>query len=290
MLGMTTSNAPVVMVFLLANAAFVYYLVSVLPTLREYAPGMVATIGWSIFTLGVFQVGMHITGSAAPTGKFNTGAIALSAALPVNIAWCTMEQPAFVVPAVALAGYVRAGGTFHPGVVFLGMFMTHYFQRAYIYPWLSRGRPYPIHAWFFAMLFCISNGTMQSNELLYGPQQPISVLYSPRFLLGACVFVFGMAANIQADHILRNLRKPGETAYKIPTGGLFDYVSGAHFVGEVIEWSGYAIAAASFAPLIFAAFNWMGIGTRAVATHTWNLEKFGAEYPAGRKRLIPLVW
>lgn len=64
----------------------------------------------------------------------------------------------------------------------------------------------------------------------------------------------------------------------------------AHFVGEVIEWSGYAIACWSFAPLCFATFNWMGIGTRAIATHNWNIEKFGDKYPTDRKRLIPFVW
>ena len=32
------------------------------------------------------------------------------------------------------------------------------------------------------------------------------------------LFVFGMVVNIHSDHILRNLRKPGETGYKIPQG------------------------------------------------------------------------
>ena len=67
-------------------------------------------------------------------------------------------------------------------------------------------------------------------------------------------------------------------------------MSGAHFVAEVIEWSGYAIATASYAPIVFAAFNWMGIGTRAIATHNWNVAKFGSKYPSDRKRLVPLVW
>ena len=69
-----------------------------------------------------------------------------------------------------------------------------------------------------------------------------------------------------------------------------EYVSGAHFVAEVIEWSGYALAAGSYAPIVFAAFNWMGIGTRAIATHNWNVAKFGSKYPSDRKRLVPLVW
>ena len=32
------------------------------------------------------------------------------------------------------------------------------------------------------------------------------------------MFLVGMAINIHSDHILRNLRKPGETGYVIPRG------------------------------------------------------------------------
>lgn len=32
------------------------------------------------------------------------------------------------------------------------------------------------------------------------------------------VFFVGMTINIHSDHVLRNLRKPGETGYKIPRG------------------------------------------------------------------------
>jgi len=35
---------------------------------------------------------------------------------------------------------------------------------------------------------------------------------------GIALFISGMVINIHADHILRNLRKPGETGYKIPQG------------------------------------------------------------------------
>ena len=32
------------------------------------------------------------------------------------------------------------------------------------------------------------------------------------------MFFVGMAINIHSDHILRNLRRPGESGYKIPKG------------------------------------------------------------------------
>jgi hypothetical protein len=42
---------------------------------------------------------------------------------------------------------------------------------------------------------------------------------SPRFVLGVAMFVAGMAINVRHDAILRNLRKPGESGYKIPRVG-----------------------------------------------------------------------
>ena len=294
---------PTILFFILCNSLFGYYLINVVPTFSSAWASAAQNIGYGILALGVFQVLQFVTGwGAAPTGKFNTGALALPVGLPVWLAWWTMEQPSVLVPAVALAGYFGNGGVLHPGVVYLGgMFIVHYIQRSFIYPFLqgTTGRDYPLHAWCFAMLFTACNGTMQANDLLYGPVAARSMadgLYAnPRVYLGCAIWAFGLFCNVQADAILRNLRPPGSLAaknrsYVIPRGGLFEYVSGAHFVGEIIEWSGYAIACWSYAPLCFAAFNWMGIGTRAIATHDWNVEKFGADYPKHRKRLIPFVW
>ena len=36
--------------------------------------------------------------------------------------------------------------------------------------------------------------------------------------LGSALWLIGMLINIHSDHVLRNLRKPGETGYKIPRG------------------------------------------------------------------------
>ena len=48
----------------------------------------------------------------------------------------------------------------------------------------------------------------------------MSWFYDPRFLLGHVMFLVGMAINVHSDHVLRNLRRPGETGYKIPYGKL----------------------------------------------------------------------
>lgn len=78
--------------------------------------------------------------------------------------------------------------------------------------------------------------------------------------------------------------------YKIPRGGLFEYVSGANFFGEIVEWAGFAVASGSLPATAFALFTFANIGPRAIAHHQWYLQKFGRDYPPTRKALIPLLW
>ncbi|CAE7263248.1 unnamed protein product [Symbiodinium sp. CCMP2592] len=74
--------------------------------------------------------------------------------------------------------------------------------------------------------------------------------------------------NLDADHRLRSLRKPGETGYKVPRGGMFEYISGANFFGEIVEWTGYALAMGFALPgLTFALCTAANIGPRALWLH-----------------------
>lgn len=51
------------------------------------------------------------------------------------------------------------------------------------------------------------------------------------------------------------------------TGGLFQYVSGANYFGEIVEWFGYAVATWSLPTLSFAVFSLSFIGPRAHYHH-----------------------
>ncbi|CAK5027260.1 unnamed protein product [Meloidogyne enterolobii] len=82
---------------------------------------------------------------------------------------------------------------------------------------------------------------------------------------------------------------PGEKCYKIPHGGMFKYVSCANFLGEIIEWIGYAIYAQSTASLAFALFTAANTIPRAKLHHKWYLNKFGNNYPQDRKAVIPYI-
>ncbi|CAJ0919556.1 unnamed protein product [Ranitomeya imitator] len=108
-------------------------------------------------------------------------------------------------------------------------------------------------------------------------------------VLRMVLFICGMVVNIHSDYILRNLREPGETGYKIPRGGLFEYVSGANFFGEIVEWSGFAIAGWSIPGAAFAVFTFLVLLSRAQQHHQWYIEKF-EDYPKSRKIVIPFTY
>ena len=98
---------------------------------------------------------------------------------------------------------------------------SFYVFRALIYPWLIKGgKPTPIFLAFLAFTFCTLNGYMQARYLTKYAYYEKSWLSNPCFLCGVVMFFIGMVINIHSDHILRNLRKPGETGYKIPRGML----------------------------------------------------------------------
>uniref|UniRef100_A0A8C5RNZ3 3-oxo-5alpha-steroid 4-dehydrogenase (NADP(+)) n=1 Tax=Laticauda laticaudata TaxID=8630 RepID=A0A8C5RNZ3_LATLA len=148
------------------------------------------------------------------------------------------------------------------------------YLRTFIYSFLQRGRPFPLKIMFFSALFCIYNGFLQGYYMVYCAEYPDDWCKDIRFLSGLLLFLSGMGINIHSDFLLRQLRKPGEFTYKIPQGGLFAYVSGANFFGEILEWFGYAIATWSLPALAFAFFTLTCVGPRAYHHHRYFYAQF----------------
>ncbi|XP_046639636.1 3-oxo-5-alpha-steroid 4-dehydrogenase 1-like [Daphnia pulicaria] len=139
------------------------------------------------------------------------------------------------------------------------------------------------------MAFSIFNGFMQGHYLLNYYLYDEQWLTSPQFIIGFTMFCVGMAINIHSDQQLIHLRKPGETGYKMPVGGLFEYVTAPNFFAEIIEWIGFAIASCSPPAAVFAFFSTVFLCYRAWHHHHFYLKKFD-NYPRSRKIIIPFVF
>lgn len=141
-----------------------------------------------------------------------------------------------------------------------------------------------------AFLFCVLNGYIQAAyHIIPCSYRALSWLYDPRFIIGAILFIAGLSINWNSDAILRGLRADGSSDYKIPHGGMFEYVSGANYFGECLEWTGYAVLCWDLAALTFAVFTIANIGPRAWQHHKWYKKTFGDDYPPNRKALIPFL-
>ena len=104
--------------------------------------------------------------------------------------------------------------------------------------------------------------------------------------MGVTLFALGFGLNVHSDRVLRSLRAPGETGYRIPFGGGFAYVSAPNYLGEILEWLGFALAAQTLAAWAFAAFTVANLAPRALSNHRWYRERF-PDYPLRRRALIP---
>ncbi len=208
-----------------------------------------------------------------------------------SFGWLLMELPAVLVPA---ALFVAGGRLTATAIVFLAMWQLHYLQRTFVFPFRLRdaGRRTP---WFVVVMgvwFNVVNGYLNGRVLFtLGPEHPASWLYSRQFLTGALVFAAGMALNLHSDSLLRRLRPAGSSqgganAYRIPHGGLFRWISCPNYLGEIIEWIGWAIATGTLAGWSFAAWTAANLVPRAIAHHRWYRKRF-PDYPRRRRALIP---
>jgi 3-oxo-5-alpha-steroid 4-dehydrogenase 1 len=246
------------------------------------------TVLFSFLALGVvtFIVLLFIS---APYGKHSRPGWGIL--IDNRIGWVMQEAPASLLMFVYFFAADRPASM--TTVLFLVIWETHYFHRAFIYPFTLRGHNrIPLSTVLLAILFNVVNTYVQgrwlftlSPETLY----TVSWLSDPRFVTGVLVFYIGFIINKQSDYILSHLRKPGESGYVIPRGGLFTYVSSPNYLGEIITWAGWTIATWSLGGLFFLAWSIANLVPRARSHHAWYRATF-LEYPAERKIIIPFIY
>ncbi|HUT82223.1 MAG TPA: DUF1295 domain-containing protein [Candidatus Bathyarchaeia archaeon] len=221
-----------------------------------------------------------------------------------NLGWFIMEVPTIIIMGLCYLVSEKRNSITH--IVFLGIWLAHYAHRVFIYPFRIRnGKKMAINVMLMGFVFNLINTYIQGRWLylfstdtyvgkallfpLSNAIYDIKWLYSPQFIVGFTIFVFGFFINKQSDHILRNLRKPGDKErYKIPSGGLYRRLSCPNYFGEILEWMGWAVLTWSIAGVYFTFWTTANLLPRAISHHKWYKENFD-DYPEDRKALIPFL-
>lgn len=215
-----------------------------------------------------------------------------------KVAWVCMEAPAFLMMA-AMVGFSIVSHNPKGNAatyVIAGLYLLHYFQRSFIFPLLMRGHSkMPVTIMMMGVLFNTINAWLLGEWLfersgnLYS--NPSAWLTSPQFIIGLVVFFTGMFINMQSDYIIRHLRKPGDTKHYIPRKGMYKYVTSANYLGELVEWIGYAILSWSPAAVIFVIWTFANLAPRSKTLSEKYVAEFGQEYTSlHKKNLIPFIW
>lgn len=230
-----------------------------------------------------------VTKINAPYGKHVSTAWG-SLSLPDKWAWLIMESPSSIIFCIYL--FIARNHLTKETVILFLIWQIHYFYRSFIYPFKApNNKKMPIVLMFSALSFQIINTYFQASWIyIYSPKNMYSegYLQSPNFIIGLIVFMLGTFINRQSDTILRSLRKPGETGYKIPYGGMYRWVSCPNYLGEITIWLGWAIMLNSIVGVAFFIWTIANLAPRALSTHRWYHEKF-SDYPQDRKALIPFI-
>ena len=239
------------------------------------------TLTYIWIAIGIFTFFYLLKFKTAPYGRHtskNWGPL-----IDNKLGWVLMEMPALFL---FLYFVFKGNPSFNtPVLVFIVLWCLHYINRTLIFPFRTKtiGKKMPLIIVLAAIAFNSVNTFLIGSFINENAQSYHNDWFtSPQFMIGITLFIFGFMVNQSADNTLLNLRKPGETGYKIPQGFLFKYVSSPNLLGEIIEWIGFFVMTWHLATFTFALWTIANLAPRIVSHHKWYLEKF-KNYPKERK-------
>jgi len=245
----------------------------------------------------------------APYGKYG-GKPAAGVSLDPRFGWWLMELPAtlsFLYHFYQGRKNKKARGPeaenegpsgLTPKVLLL-LWCIHYANRGWYFPLTIRVAQGGAQSFalfnsaigaFFLFVHGYLNGRMFSE---FGTKYTDAWLRDPRFLAGLALYETGFIITVHSESIMRNLRPAGEVItaanrYKIPYGGMFEYVTNAAYFGELVAWSGMCVLTWSPSVLPVLLISCANLVPRALEQQKWYLKKF-PDYPKNRKALIPFI-
>lgn len=241
-------------------------------------------IAWMAVAVCTFFALFFVT---APYGRFTRQG--WGPQMNARWGWILMETPVLITFLVLYGVSDRKSNA--ASIVLLVFWLAHYVHRALVYPFRVRSSRPSITAGVIVLgaAFNIGNGYLNGRYLFaLGPELDSSWLTDPRFVAGVLLFWLGFALNQHSDHVLIELRGDGKNGYRIPYGGAYRFVSCPNYLGEMIEWGGWALACWNLGALAFFVWTVANLAPRAFKTHRWYRQQF-PDYPPNRKALLPFI-
>lgn len=111
--------------------------------------------------------------------------------VPNKAGWVLMEAPSFVV--MGLWAWKAGVEAYTPQVIFVGLFMLHYFQRSFVFPLLMKGKSrMPLAIMAMGILFNVINATLLAASFfscaLPGKYEPATFWTNPLPWVGGVIF------------------------------------------------------------------------------------------------------
>lgn len=233
---------------------------------------------WILIALIIFPINLIFK---APYGKHSTKKWGKT--IDNKTGWFLMELPALVTCPLI---YFIAVEEISLSIGFVFIWITHYFNRTIIYPLRikTKGKKIPIAIVASAFFFNLINGFLNGYFISLINFESLSFTY---IISGLLIFIIGFYVNVSSDNKLIKLRT-NQKDYVIPKGRLFNYVSCPNFLGEIIEWLGFAIMTLNLGSISFLIWTICNLIPRSKAHHKWYKENF-EKYPTTRKAVIPYL-
>mgnify|MGYP003998146983 FL=1 len=233
---------------------------------------------WILIALIIFPINLIFK---APYGKHSTKKWGKT--IDNKTGWFLMELPALVTCPLI---YFIVVEEISLSIGFIFIWITHYFNRTIIYPLRikTKGKKIPIAIVASAFFFNLINGFLNGYFISLINFESLSFTY---IISGLLMFIIGFYVNVSSDNKLIKLRT-NQKDYVIPKGGLFNYVSCTNFLGEIIEWLGFAIMTLNLGSTSFLIWTICNLIPRSKAHHKWYKENF-EKYPTTRKAVIPYL-
>eukprot|EP00924_Labyrinthula_sp_SR-Ha-C_P005834 snap_masked-scaffold_14-processed-gene-6.42-mRNA-1 protein AED:0.36 eAED:0.36 QI:0/-1/0/1/-1/1/1/0/267 len=230
----------------------------------------------------------------ASYGKLSDEKISkLDISVDPRLGWFLMELPATVSFLITL--YMNSNSEklqFHQKFLCF-MFLKHYLNRGFYFPLTLRVQQnkkatFSLSVILAGVIFTSLHGYLNATYFTKIFPFNANFFYTPTFLVGYFLYEASFWGTIYHEDIIKKLRKNSFSGYKIPFGGLFNYITNATYFCELLGWFSWTLMTWNPAGLFVFCVSCINLIPRAFKQHEWYKQKF-PKYPRKRKILIPFI-